>query len=195
VVNLLVDIVRALVRASTSSSTSSANTPSRSASRPAVSHSAPNTQATWEGGQDYPGDYLPARDGLIKAEYSPNKDGDADPGEVVWTWVPFEEDYSQGKDRPVLVIGRDRSLGGDCLLALQLTSKDHDRDAAQEARAGRYWMDIGSGPWDTQGRPSEIRLNRIVRVDPACVRREGAIMPKKTFDKVIQAVASAPPPR
>ena len=40
-------------------------------------------------------------------EYSPNPDGKPDPGEIVWTWVPFQEDSSKGKDRPVLLIGRD----------------------------------------------------------------------------------------
>ena len=69
-------------------------------------------------GSDYPGDY---RD-MINFEYSPSLDGDADPGEIVWTWVPFEEDHSQGKDRPVLLVGRD----GECLLALMMTSKDHN---------------------------------------------------------------------
>jgi len=47
-------------------------------------------------------------------EYCPNLDGDADPGEIVWTWVPFEDDPSQGKDRPVVVIGRrDEDAGED----------------------------------------------------------------------------------
>ena len=41
--------------------------------------------------------------------YSPNLDGRADPGEIVWTWVTYEEDPSRGKDRPVLVVGRDRA--------------------------------------------------------------------------------------
>ncbi len=85
--------------------------------------------------------------------YAPRPDGRPDPGEIVWTWVPYEEDHSQGKDRPVLLVGRD----GDWLLGLQLTSKDHDRDAEQERRAGRRWVDIGSGAWDRQGRPSEVR--------------------------------------
>ena len=75
--------------------------------------------------------------------------------------MPYEEDHRQGKDRPVLVIGRD----GDWLLALMLTSKDHDRDHAQEARHGRRWQDIGSGAWDSKGRPSEVRVDRILRVD------------------------------
>jgi hypothetical protein len=99
----------------------------------------------------------------------------------VWTWVPFEEDVSQGKDRPVLVVGRD----GRWLLALMLTSKDHSRDAADEARWGRRWLDIGAGPWDRQGRPSEVRLDRVLRIDAAHVRREGAIMDRRTFDAVV----------
>lgn len=116
----------------------------------------------------------------MQVEYAPSPDGQADPGEVVWTWVPYEEDHSKGKDRPVLVIGRD----GPWLLALQMTSKDHDRDAAQEARHGRRWMDIGSGPWDSKRRPSEVRLDRILRIDPQDVRREGATVELEIFRAV-----------
>lgn len=32
--------------------------------------------------------------------YAPVANGRPDPGEVVWAWVPYEEDTSQGKDRP-----------------------------------------------------------------------------------------------
>jgi hypothetical protein len=115
--------------------------------------------------------------------YRPERDGNADPGEVVWAWVPYEDDPAQGKDRPVLVIGTD----GDTLLGLQLSSKDHDRDAAQEAAAGRFWMDIGTGGWDAQRRPSEVRLNRLLRLDPGAVRREGAALPRPVFDSVLTA--------
>ncbi|MCW2850286.1 MAG: PemK-like protein [Marmoricola sp.] len=115
--------------------------------------------------------------------YSPKADGRPDPGEVVWAWVPYEEDASQGKDRPVLVIGTD----GDQLLALPLTSKDHDVDQGQEARAGREWMDIGTGAWDVQRRPSEVRLNRVLRLDAGGVRREGAALPEDVFDAVLEA--------
>lgn len=113
--------------------------------------------------------------------YAPSANGRPDPGEVVWAWVPYEEDPTRGKDRPVLVL----DVVGDTVHALQLTSQDHDRDAAQEARAGRYWMDIGSGPWDSRGRPSEVRLNRLLTLDAAEVRREGSALDKAIFDKVV----------
>ncbi len=136
------------------------------------------SQPTSEG---YPGDFT----GDPRITYAPFDDDIADPGEVVWTWVPYEEDFSQGKDRPVLIIGRD----GRWLLALQVTSQDHDVDAAQEARAGRYWTDIGVGGWDAQGRPSEVRLNRIIRIDPDKVRRIGAVLSENTFHRVAKGVS------
>jgi hypothetical protein len=131
----------------------------------------------------YPGDF----EGVPEISYTPAHDGDPDPGEIVWTWVPFEEDHSRGKDRPVLVIGRD----GSWLLALMLTSQDHDRDAAQEASHGRRWVDVGTGSWDRQGRPSEVRIDRIVRVAPALVRREGAVLSRERFAEVAAEVRAA----
>ena len=122
--------------------------------------------------------------GLPNFSYSPDPDGDADPGEVVWAWVPFEEDPTQGKDRPVLVLARHESR----LVVAQMTSKDHDRDAAQEARWGRFWYDVGTGDWDRQGRPSEVRLDRLLLVEPASVRREGATMNQEVFDGVVAAL-------
>jgi hypothetical protein len=115
--------------------------------------------------------------------YSPELDGEPDPGEVVWAWVPYEDDPGQGKDRPVLVIGRE----GTTLACLYMTSKDHDRDADDEARWGRYWMDVGTGAWDHEGRPSEIRLDRLLTMDESEVRREGAVMERETFDAVLAA--------
>jgi hypothetical protein len=128
----------------------------------------------------YPGDATTLPD----LTYAPTPDGQPDPGEIVWTWVPYEEDHSEGKDRPVLLIGRE----GRWLVGLQLTSQDHDRDEAQERRAGREWVDIGSGAWDGQGRSSEVRVNRLIRVDPAKVRREGAVLARDRYDQVTAAV-------
>jgi hypothetical protein len=114
--------------------------------------------------------------------YSPLADGRPDPGEVVWAWIAYEDDPSRGKDRPVLVIGR----GDDGeLLCLQLTSKDHDRDAEDEANAGRFWMDVGSGDWDHRHRPSEIRLDRLLRLQDSEVRREGAALDHAVFEAVL----------
>lgn len=124
----------------------------------------------------YPGDFR----GAVRPAYSPSLDGDADPGEIVWAWVPYEEDASRGKDRPVLIVGRD----GSWLLGLMLTSKDHSRDAEDESLNGRTWMDVGSGAWDAQRRPSEVRLDRVLRIDPGAVRREGAVMGRDVFDLI-----------
>ncbi|KZM35292.1 type II toxin-antitoxin system PemK/MazF family toxin [Oerskovia enterophila] len=151
--------------------------------RPAGRKPAPaQTRGPQPGAGTYPGDYT----GRVRAEYAPQLDGDPDPGEIVWTWVPYEEDFTQGKDRPVLLVGRD----GGWLLAIMLTSKDHSRDAADEARWGRHWLDIGSGPWDAQGRDSEVRLDRVIRVDPGAVRREGAVMGRSTFDTIIREMGT-----
>jgi hypothetical protein len=136
----------------------------------------------------YPGDYR-GRVEDLRIDYAPRADGDADAGEVVWAWVPYEEDHRRGKDRPVLVLGRD----GAWLAALMLTSRDHDGDTTVEVRtdrAGRRWMDLGAGPWDPQGRPSEVRLDRVLRLDPATVRREGAALDRSLFDRVVQAAKS-----
>lgn len=117
-----------------------------------------------------------------EVSYDPHlRNGKADPGEVVWGWVPYEDDPTQGKDRPVLVIGEEHGK----LLTLMLTSKDHDRDAAQEARAGRFWMDVGTGDWDRERRPSEVRLNRLIVLDAHSVRREGSALPRRVFDEVV----------
>ena len=124
----------------------------------------------------------PVVDEAGTVHYAPELDGEPDPGEVVWAWVAYEDDPSQGKDRPVLVIGRD----GATLLALQLSSQDHDLDAEDEARHGRYWLDIGTGDWDHQRRPSEVRLDRLLRLSEHEVRREGAVLDRHVFDAVIR---------
>jgi hypothetical protein len=121
------------------------------------------------------------RQGEPDVEYRPREDGRPDPGEVVWAWVPYDENDGRGKDRPVLVIGR----RAGSLLALMLSSQDHDRDAADEARHGRIWTDVGTGPWDSRRRPSEVRLDRLLVLDPATVRREGAALDRVRFDQVI----------
>ena len=120
----------------------------------------------------YPGDYR----GKVTPVYAPSPDGAPDPGEVVWAWVPYEDDYSQGKDRPVLLIGR----SGSKLLALMMTTRD--RNNARESDPD--YVDVGSGPWDNQGRPSEVKLDRVLQLDPGAVRRQGSVMPAAAFQRV-----------
>ena len=100
-----------------------------------------------------------------KVMYAPDLDGRADPGEIVWTWVVYEDDPTRGKDRPVLVVGRDRSV----LLGLMLSSQTHHGDDLN-------WIGIGSGNWDYDARPSWVRLDRVLDVPEEGIRREGAIL-------------------
>lgn len=120
---------------------------------------------------------------MVTPEYAPEIDGEPDPGEVVWAWVAYEDDPQQGKDRPVLLVARDDT--GEHWLGLMLTSKDHDRDAEDEASHGRHWMDVGSGAWDSKGRASEVRLDRPILLRADEVRREGAAIDKELFDTVV----------
>ncbi|NMO01294.1 type II toxin-antitoxin system PemK/MazF family toxin [Gordonia sp. TBRC 11910] len=115
----------------------------------------------------------PTADFARVISYAPDLDGAADPGEVVWTWVPFEDDPTQGKDRPVLVVGR----GTDDLLGLMLSSKDYHRSDAD-------WFALGPGVWDREGRDSYVRLDRVLIVAEHGIRREGAILERRRFDQI-----------
>jgi PemK-like, MazF-like toxin of type II toxin-antitoxin system len=108
-----------------------------------------------------------------RVAYSPDLDGRADPGEIVWTWVVYEDDPLRGKDRPVLVVGRD----GRTLLGLMLSSQDR-RDG------DRDWVGIGAGSWDYAGRASWVRLDRVLDVPEEGIRREGAVLDRTTFEVV-----------
>ena len=119
-------------------------------------------------------------DGSVALAYAPRHDGEPDPGEVVWTWVPYEEDASRGKDRPVVVMGR-AGVGRPAELAvLMLSSKDHHGD--------ERWLVLGSGAWDAEGRVSSVRLDRVLAVSPEAVRREGAALERDRFDQVATAL-------
>ena len=117
----------------------------------------------------------PTGDRARRVVYAPDLDGAADPGEVVWAWVPFEEDARRGKDRPLLVVGR---AGGE-LLGLMLSSQ-HKRDGEPG------WVGIGSGAWDREGRESFARLDRVLEVAENGIRREGAVLPRDRFERVAE---------
>ena len=120
--------------------------------------------------------------GAVRVEYSPRRDRNADPGEVVWAWVPFEEDHRVGKDRPLLVIGRAGADPRD-LVGLMLSSKDHAGDPG--------WWPVGAGPWDPEHRPSWVRLDRPLVVRCGSVRREGAALPADVFGVVVDRAVTA----
>lgn len=124
-------------------------------------------------GRPVSSNFVPTAHRARKVVYAPDLDGRADPGEIVWTWVVYEDDPTQGKDRPVLVVGRDRST----LLGLMLSSRDHHQ-------ADPNWIGIGSGTWDYEGRQSWVRLDRVLDVPEAGIRREGAILARQRFEAV-----------
>ncbi|MGW0734994.1 type II toxin-antitoxin system PemK/MazF family toxin [Streptomyces sp. NPDC002851] len=111
--------------------------------------------------------------GPIRTEYAPAHDGDPDPGEVIWTWVPYEENDGRGKDRPVLIVARE---AGGTVLGVQLSSKEHSGD--------REWMPLGSGPWDTSGRDSWVHLDRVLRIHQDGMRREACALDRARFNAV-----------
>ena len=115
----------------------------------------------------------PTRERARTVVYAPDLDGAADPGEIVWAWVPFEEGDGRGKDRPLLVVGR---AGGE-LLGLMLSSQ-HKRDGEPG------WVPVGAGGWDREGRESFVRLDRVLELAEHGIRREGAVLSRDRFERV-----------
>ena len=122
----------------------------------------------------------------LQVVYAPDLDGEPDPGEVVWAWIPYDDDPSQGKDRPAVVIGVD---GADLVL-VPLTTKRHPGREDED--------EVGSGEWDRSQRNSYAKIDDVLRVPPAGVRREGAILDRARFDHLVAAVQAyerSHPPR
>ena len=115
----------------------------------------------------------------MRLAYAPARDGDPDPGEIVWTWVPYEENDGRGKDRPVAIVA---ASGRGDFLAVQLTSKgdDHDRDH----------VPLGVGPWDPAGRPSWARTDRVFRVRAEGMRREATSLDATRYAMLTQALTA-----
>lgn len=110
----------------------------------------------------------------VRIGYSPSRNGDPDAGEVIWTWVPYEEDDGRGKDRPVLVIGRQSA---DRVFAVRMTSKEH-----------RDHIPIGPGAWDSQGRPSWVDIEQLYSVHTTGMRREAATLDRERYITVAKAL-------
>jgi hypothetical protein len=135
---------------------------------------APNDEApAITAGRPVSKNFVPTAHRARKLIYAPDLDGRADPGEIVWTWVVYEDDPTRGKDRPVLVVGRDRST----LLGLMLSSREHHRNDPN-------WVGIGTGTWDYELHQSWVRLDRVLDVPEEGIRREGAILERDVFEVV-----------
>lgn len=145
--------------------------------RPTRSRSTPS-KPRGAGRKGGPSGATDVRDHDLTFEYSPCLDGDPDPGEVVWTWVPYEDDPSQGKDRPVAIIGR----RGGHLLGVPLTSKQKHNEIQ---------VPVGTGSWDREGRISYAKVERVLDIVPTSVRREGAVLSRAHYDDIVSGVQRA----
>lgn len=119
----------------------------------------------------------PGRIADLRVAYSPERDGAPDAGEIVWTWVPYEENDGRGKDRPLLVIGRSSE---ERVYAVRLTSRAHDGD--------RDFLSIGSGDWDSQRRESWVDIEQLYSVHEDGLRREAAVLDRRLYDRVANAL-------
>ncbi len=120
----------------------------------------------------------PDRIEQLRISYAPDRDGAPDAGEIIWTWVPYEENDGRGKDRPVLVIGRESA---DRVYAVRMTSKAHDGE--------RDYLSIGSGEWDSQGRESWVDIELLYSVHESGLRREAAVLDRSRYGRVASALA------
>ncbi len=113
---------------------------------------------------------------VIIVTYEPSIDGDPDPGEVIWGWVPYEDDPTRGKDRPMVVIGRCEGR----LVGVPLTSRQRRRDMQ---------VSVGAGTWDGQRRESYARVDHAIEMATGTYRREGAVLQRDRFDAVVAGVS------
>lgn len=148
-----------------------------------LSGTAPESPTAIPAGRPVTDSSVPTAHRARRLIYAPDLNGRADPGEVVWTWVAYEDDpgqgLKQGKDRPVLVVGRDHTT----LLGLMLSSRPRHADDAN-------WVGIGAGSWDDAHRLSWVRLDRVLDVPEESIRREGAILERTVFEVVAARLRS-----
>lgn len=120
---------------------------------------------------------LPGPRGLVLT-YAPARNGAPDPGEIVWAWVPYAEGAANGKDRPLLVLGR---RDDEHCWAMKLTSRSRDGD--------RDHLPLGAGSWDASGRPSWLDIDQIYLVHRYGIRREAGELGRTRFRSVAQALS------
>ncbi|WIM67138.1 hypothetical protein QP027_08380 [Corynebacterium breve] len=106
--------------------------------------------------------------------YSPDLDGPAEPGEVVWVTVPSDPP----EERPMLVVGRN-SLHIHGLLISTGTKAFGDN-----------FLEIGSGEWQNAPGRCWLRLDKTLTVPETDVRRRGVLFPRLRFDVVANRLRS-----
>ena len=80
--------------------------------------------------------------------FTPDMDGQADSGEVVWVWAPSDGKQSPPRERAVLIVSRTRTT------VLGLLISANPKHANKEE-----WLDIGTGEWDESGRQCWVRID------------------------------------
>ncbi|MGO3146967.1 MAG: type II toxin-antitoxin system PemK/MazF family toxin [Leucobacter sp.] len=138
------------------------------------SHDEPLQESPGQFGDGQTRDLTRSEISRVRLEYAPNPDGDPDPGEIVWTWVPYVENDGRGKDRPVLIIGR---IDATTVVGCYLSTKQH-----------HGFVSIGSGAWDSQGRESYLSPERLLRITHDGMRREGVQIDKAGFSAAVSGV-------
>ncbi|WP_018296423.1 type II toxin-antitoxin system PemK/MazF family toxin [Corynebacterium lubricantis] len=101
--------------------------------------------------------------------YSPDLDGYAEPGEVVWVTVPS----SPPQERSMLVIGRNMQN----VLGLLISSHKGHANKSE-------WLEIGNGEWDTNAEQCWLRLDKTIVVPETQVSRRGILFPRSRFEVV-----------
>ncbi len=104
--------------------------------------------------------------------YAPDMDGQAEPGEVVFSPLRFSRN-DEVEQRAVLIIGRNHHT----LLALLISSNP---DHADE----QNWLHIGNGPWDPQHVDSWVRLDKTLLISESLIRRQGIRLPERRFERL-----------
>ncbi|HAT1170473.1 type II toxin-antitoxin system PemK/MazF family toxin [Corynebacterium striatum] len=111
--------------------------------------------------------------------FSPDMDGQADSGEVVWVWAPSDGKQSPPRERAVLIISRTRTT------VLGLLISPNPNHAHEEE-----WLDIGTGEWDESGRQCWVRLDRILEISEEECRRQGTLFPERRFERIANRLRS-----
>ena len=104
--------------------------------------------------------------------YSPDMDGAAEPGEVVWISVTGED---SSEVIPLIVVGHE----GSSILGLVIHVGDEPASASDA-----QWQSIGSGVWDSSGAPGWVRMDKVVLTRESTITRKGARVPRTRFDQI-----------